>query len=129
MRLAQLFAYGVPKSPRRQRAPDLSRAVQDALRAEVQIPFKALGFSTSARRVFMIGARMVLLALALLAAPPPSLPRGRLAFIISGGVSLGSYEAGLTWAIVRYLRASGGTDLAAVTGASAGGINALMAAA
>ncbi|HEY4883170.1 MAG TPA: patatin-like phospholipase family protein, partial [Myxococcales bacterium] len=72
---------------------------------------------------------MILLALALLAAPPPSLPRGRLAFIISGGVSLGSYEAGLTWAIVRYLRASGGTDLAAVSGASAGGINALMAAA
>src|SRR5882724_5063945 len=72
---------------------------------------------------------MILLALALLAAPPPSLPRGRLAFIISGGVSLGSYEAGLTWAIVRYLRASGGMDLAAVTGASAGGINALMAAA
>src|SRR3984893_3865399 len=71
---------------------------------------------------------MILLALALLAAPPPSLPRGRLAFIISGGVSLGSYEAGLTWAIVRYLRASGGTDLAAVSGASAGGINALMAA-
>src|SRR5467141_1476996 len=72
---------------------------------------------------------MILLALALLAAPPPSLARGRLAFTISGGVSLGSYEAGLTWAIVRYLRASGGTDLAAVTGASAGGTNALMAAA
>ena len=41
---------------------------------------------------------MILLALALLAAPPPSLPRGRLAFTISGGVILGSYEAGLTWA-------------------------------
>ena len=73
---------------------------------------------------------MILLALALVAAPPPSAARGRLALTISGGVSLGSYEAGLTWAIVRYLRASDrGTDLAAVTGASAGAVNALMAAA
>ena len=73
---------------------------------------------------------MILLALALLAAPPPSGARGKLALTISGGVSLGSYEAGLTWAIVRYLRASDrGTDLAAVTGASAGAVNALMAAA
>jgi patatin-like phospholipase len=73
---------------------------------------------------------MILLALALLAAPPPSGMRGRLALTISGGVSLGSYEAGLTWAIVGYLRASDrGTDLAAVTGASAGAVNALMAAA
>src|SRR5438094_436498 len=64
---------------------------------------------------------MILLALALLAAPPPSGARGKLALTISGGVSLGSYEAGLTWAIVRYLRASDrGTDLAAVTVASAG---------
>src|SRR5438067_4750915 len=73
---------------------------------------------------------MILLALALLAAPPPSGARGNLALNISAGVSLGSYEAGLTWAIVRYLRASDrGTDLAAVTGASAGAVNALMAAA
>src|SRR5437879_1958567 len=73
---------------------------------------------------------MILLVLALLAAPPLSEARTRLAFTISGGVSLGSYEAGLTWAIVRYLRASDrGADLAAVTGASAGAVNALMAAA
>src|SRR5437867_6883462 len=72
---------------------------------------------------------MILLALALVAAPPPSAAWGRLALTISGGVSLGSYEAGLTWAIVRYLRASDRvTDLVAVTGASAGAINALMAA-
>ena len=73
---------------------------------------------------------MILFALALLAAPPLSEARGKFAVTLSGGVSLGSYEAGLTWAIVRYLRASDrGADLAAVTGASAGGVNALMAAA
>src|SRR3977135_3298528 len=67
---------------------------------------------------------MILLALALLAAPPSSLPRGRLAVIILAGSG-----AGWAGATARYLRASGGTDLAAVTGAAAGGINALMAAA
>ena len=75
---------------------------------------------------------MILLAVALLAAAPsaPSAPRGRLALVISGGVSLGNYEAGLTWAVVRYLRLAGRrTDFAAVTGASAGATNALMAAA
>jgi len=73
---------------------------------------------------------MILLALALVAAPSPSQVRGRIAITISGGVSLGSYEAGLTWAFVRYLRASDrATDLAALTGASAGAANALMAAA
>ncbi|HYZ90472.1 MAG TPA: patatin-like phospholipase family protein, partial [Myxococcales bacterium] len=57
-------------------------------------------------------------------------PRGRIAITISGGVSLGSYEAGLAWAFIRYLRASDrAADLAAVTGASAGAANALMAAA
>src|SRR5258707_15862737 len=72
---------------------------------------------------------MILLAFAILAAPPPSAPRGRVALTLSGGVSLGSYEAGLTWAAVRYLRAvDRTTDLVAVTGASAGGIKALMAA-
>src|SRR5258705_13241231 len=73
---------------------------------------------------------MILLAFAILAAPPPSAPRGRVALTLSGGVSLGSYEAGLTWAAVRYLRAvDRTTDLVAVTGASAGGLKALMAAA
>ena len=73
---------------------------------------------------------MFLLALALLASPPSSAARGRVAITISGGVSLGSYEAGLTWGFIRYLRASDAApDLAAVTGASAGAANALMAAA
>ena len=63
-------------------------------------------------------------------AAPLSHPREKVALTISGGVSLGSYEAGLTWAIVQYLRVSdNASDLAAVTGASAGAANALMAAA
>jgi len=72
---------------------------------------------------------MLLLAIGLLAAAP-SPPRGRVALTISGGVSLGNYEAGLTWAIIRYLRvAANRTELAAVTGASAGATNAFLAAA
>jgi predicted acylesterase/phospholipase RssA len=71
---------------------------------------------------------MILLLAALLASTPAA-PRGRVALTLSGGVSLGSYEAGLTWAIMRYLRAlPAGPELAAVAGASAGGINALLAA-
>jgi hypothetical protein len=68
-------------------------------------------------------------------APPSEQP---LAFILSGGVSLGSYEAGLAWASVRFPQVAraqglGGTRrrlprLTAVTGASAGSINALLAA-
>jgi predicted acylesterase/phospholipase RssA len=68
---------------------------------------------------------MILLAIALLAAGPPP---ARVAFTISGGVSLGSYEAGLIWALVRDLRGTK-ADLTAVTGASAGAVNALLAAA
>src|SRR5438445_11429148 len=72
---------------------------------------------------------IILLAIALLAplSPPPA---DRLALTISGGASLGNYEAGLTWASVRYLRTPPRlTELAAVTGASAGAANAVMAAA
>jgi predicted acylesterase/phospholipase RssA len=57
------------------------------------------------------------------------------AFAISGGISLGSYEAGMNWALLNYQKslrddAARGNNLPpklmAVTGASAGGINALM---
>ncbi|WP_041453608.1 patatin-like phospholipase family protein [Anaeromyxobacter dehalogenans] len=66
-------------------------------------------------------------------------PDDLVAFTVSGGVSLGAYEAGLSWATVRYLatvregRAEVGAlfrpRLAAVTGTSAGAVNALLAAA
>ena len=69
----------------------------------------------------------MLLALFLLAAPVAT-PR-QFALTISGGVSLGAYEGGLTWTLVNYLRSSGELSLSGVTGASAGSINALLAAA
>ncbi len=66
--------------------------------------------------------------LVLLAAPAPA--SERLALTLSGGVSLGNYEAGLTWTVVQYLRTSArDLELSAVTGASAGSLNALLAAA
>ncbi|ACG74422.1 conserved hypothetical protein [Anaeromyxobacter sp. K] len=95
-------------------------------------------------------ASLVALGLAMLApaparaeGPAPAEAGGRpddlVAFTVSGGVSLGAYEAGLSWATVRYLTAvrEGGTEvaalfrprLAAVTGTSAGAVNALLAAA
>ncbi|SFZ98260.1 hypothetical protein MNB_SV-5-1772 [hydrothermal vent metagenome] len=54
--------------------------------------------------------------------------------VISGGVSLGAYEAGYNWAMVKMLskiKANGkiaNPELSSVTGASAGSINALMTA-
>ena len=58
------------------------------------------------------------------------------ALTLSGGVSLGSYEAGLNWALVRVFRAKMSEmllrrrpRLVGVTGASAGSINALLVAA
>ncbi|MBM7113473.1 patatin-like phospholipase family protein [Archangium primigenium] len=49
------------------------------------------------------------------------------ALTISGGVSLGSYEAGVNWALVRVLREAN-AELVTVTGASAGNINTLLTA-
>jgi predicted acylesterase/phospholipase RssA len=58
--------------------------------------------------------------------------------ILSGGVSLGSYEAGLSWAVTRLTQVvpghaadprSGRFRLVAVTGASAGSVNAVLSAA
>ena len=85
-------------------------------------------------------------ALVLLAAPAQADDRNedQFALTISGGVSLGAYEAGLNWAVVRFLRLRERESLlgnrgaylrghrprlVAVTGASAGSINALLAAA
>ena len=63
--------------------------------------------------------------------PPPP----RFALTISGGASLGAYEAGATWAFLRFMRGleEGGpeaarTRLAVATGASAGSLNATLAA-
>lgn len=59
------------------------------------------------------------------------------ALTISGGISLGSYEAGVNWALIEFMKKKVQTnpdakylnpDLAALTGASAGSINAAMSA-
>jgi predicted acylesterase/phospholipase RssA len=87
----------------------------------------------------------VLIAVALLAAPAvrrDDPAEDQFALTISGGVSLGAYEAGLNWAVVRFIRArerefgdprafiaARRPELVAITGASAGSINALLAAA
>ncbi len=79
--------------------------------------------------------------LALLAAPvsgdePPPI---RYSIAVSGGASMGAYEAGLNWGALRFLRdfgrhdpASGGESrpavLASVAGSSAGGINTILSA-
>ena len=64
-------------------------------------------------------------------------PDDAVTFTVSGGISLGVYEAGLTWGVVRYLQAARAGEgpllfrpsLATVTGASAGAVNAFVAAA
>ncbi len=61
------------------------------------------------------------------AVPANSEPSGLFTLTISGGLSLGNYEAGINWALLQNRRASGGKLLAA-TGASAGAINALVSA-
>ncbi|HEX7623232.1 MAG TPA: patatin-like phospholipase family protein, partial [Anaeromyxobacteraceae bacterium] len=62
-------------------------------------------------------------------------PPRRFALTISGGVSLGAYEAGATWAFLRFMRrieeggpAAARPQLAVATGASAGSLNATLAA-
>ena len=63
----------------------------------------------------------------------------RYVMTISGGISLGAYEAGFNWALLRYLKKHraasvqpgsrpGAAELVAATGASAGNINAFLTA-
>jgi hypothetical protein len=70
-------------------------------------------------------------------APPGPLTEPH-ALVLSGGVSLGAYEAGLNWALVTHMRRSADRPparrarraprLVALTGASAGSINAVLSA-
>ena len=71
----------------------------------------------------VIGETYHLLALMLLATGAAAAPRGQhIALTLSGGVSLGAYEAGLTWTTVRLLRSDNAVlprgELVALTGAS-----------
>ncbi|MEJ2604339.1 MAG: hypothetical protein P8172_13810, partial [Gammaproteobacteria bacterium] len=73
---------------------------------------------------------------ALRAAEPGDESERPFSLVIKGGISLGSYEAGVNWALLRLLRDLGeaartGTDLRpqllAAAGASAGAINGFLA--
>jgi predicted acylesterase/phospholipase RssA len=97
------------------------------------------------RYVLKRGARAVLVLALCPAAPAwaetPMAERDAVPYVltISGGVSLGAYEAGVNWALTKYLKVNknpGGNAerktvgvpprLVAVTGASAGSINGLL---
>jgi hypothetical protein len=55
-------------------------------------------------------------------------PEGRTAVLmtVSGGASMGTYQGGLTWALVAHLRRAPQLQLSGVGGASAGNINSLI---
>jgi len=93
-----------------------------------------------------MGAPTTLMVVLLAAAQPEPLPARMaerevesFALTISGGVSLGAYEAGFNWSLVRFLKIADQLGavgafpirprLVALSGASAGSINALLAAA
>ncbi len=81
-------------------------------------------------RLFIVAVFMLFAAQPLQAAPDEIKPN--VAIALSGGISLGSYEAGLNWAMIKYLENNqneeSGNRLKAVSGASAGSINALISA-
>jgi predicted acylesterase/phospholipase RssA len=52
----------------------------------------------------------------------------RYSLTVRGGVSLGAYEGGINWALLRILENDPGASLTTVTGASAGNINAFLSA-
>ena len=52
----------------------------------------------------------------------------RYSLTVRGGVSLGAYEGGINWALLRVLQGDPGAALTTVTGASAGNINAFLSA-
>ncbi len=57
-----------------------------------------------------------------------SIPRGDVAFVISGGVSLGVYQAGFLYLTTEAMKRQDNLRMPLVTGASAGSANALIAA-
>ncbi len=81
--------------------------------------------------VLLRGLAALSLSAALLAAAPAraeeSAPPTAFSLTISGGVSLGAYEAGLLSYLLDWLRSNAGrSDLRLATGASAGSVNAIL---
>lgn len=74
---------------------------------------------------FVFSCLVLLLAIGPVARAEPLSPR-KYTLTISGGISLGAYEAGLNWAMVRIIKKHPDElSLAGVSGASAGAFNAL----
>jgi predicted acylesterase/phospholipase RssA len=61
-------------------------------------------------------------------APAAARPLQRYSLTVRGGVSLGAYEGGINWALLRVLQGDPSASLTTVTGASAGNINAFLSA-
>jgi len=62
------------------------------------------------------------------AAEAPSPAPQRYSLTVRGGVSLGAYEGGINWALLKVLKDDPSVSLTTVTGASAGNINAFLSA-
>ena len=114
------------------RSPPSPQVVPDARRL-VPAPLRACGGLLLVG--WVLGARLAV------ADESPATGGDPFVVTLSGGVSLGTYQAGQAWALLSYLRAARDGRLAAdaplagrhpvlvgVTGASAGGINALASA-
>src|SRR5436305_7658332 len=61
-------------------------------------------------------------------APATAKALQRYSLTVRGGVSLGAYEGGINWALLRVLQGDPTASLTTVTGASAGNINAFLSA-
>ncbi len=78
--------------------------------------------------------KKLLLSLILLTTLQAQATKKEFSLIISGGISLGAYEAGYNWALLKYMRhikynsTNSDIDLKSIAGASAGAINTLMSA-
>ncbi|TNF34163.1 MAG: hypothetical protein EP315_07600 [Gammaproteobacteria bacterium] len=88
-------------------------------------------YSMDNKMIKQVCHRLVLIYLLLLSLQS-AMAAEEYSFAIKGGVSLGSYEAGLNWVLIEELRHQMNQDqsrLNTFTGASAGSINAIMSAA
>jgi predicted acylesterase/phospholipase RssA len=78
--------------------------------------------------------KKLLLALILLTSLQAKEAKKEFSLIISGGISLGAYEAGYNWALLKYMghikhyAKKSDIDMKSIAGASAGAINTLMSA-
>ena len=75
----------------------------------------------------LVGAVCAVAGGARAADAPATAPR-RFSLTVRGGVSLGAYEGGINWALLRVLQGDPNASLTTVTGASAGNINAFLSA-